>query len=170
MNTSVLKLCAGLCGALLLSQCVATPQTRIQNNPQLYSQLSSRDRQLVASGSLREGMTRDAVYLAWGQADRVSTGVHKGRAMESWTYLGQRPVTTYNMGFGLGGGWGGYPYWGAGRLGYGWAGGLGGWGGWGGGWGSPYWGGGPMVTYIPYTQAVVEFTNGRVTSWMAAPR
>ncbi len=164
MKNSVLKLCAGLCGVLLLSQCVATPQSRIQRNPQLYSQLGDRDRQMVASGSIREGMTRDAVYLAWGKPDRVATGTHKGRAVESWTYVGQRPVTSYNMGFGLGGGWGGFPYWGAGGMGYGWGGGFGGWG--------PYsaWGGGPMVTYIPYTQAVVEFTKGRVTSWMSAPR
>lgn len=164
MKTYVLKACAGLLGAVLLSQCVATPQSRIEKNPQLYSQLGSRDRQMVASGSIREGMNRDAVYLAWGRPDRVSVGTHKGRAVESWTYLGQKPVNTYSMGFGYGGGWGGYPYWGAGRFGYGWGGGIGGWGGY------PYWGGGPSVTYIPYTQAVVEFTSGRVTSWMASPR
>lgn len=170
MKNPVLKLCAGVCGALLLSQCVATPQSRIERNPQLYSQLSTRDRQHVASGTIREGMTRDAVYLAWGKPDRVSTGVHKGRAMESWVYLGQRPVTTYNMGFGFGGGWGGNPYWGGGRFGYGWGGGIGGWGPYGGLGPYSYWGGGPSVTYVPYTQAVVEFTVGRVTSWMAAPR
>lgn len=164
MKTYFLKACAGLLGAVLLSQCVATPQSRIEKNPQLYSQLGSRDREMVASGSIREGMNRDAVYLAWGRPDRVSVGTHKGRAVESWTYLGQKPVNTYSMGFGYGGGWGGFPYWGAGSLGYGWGGGIGGWGGY------PYWGGGPSVTYIPYTQAVVEFTSGRVTSWMAAPR
>lgn len=161
MKNSVLKLCLGLCGALLLSQCAATPQSRIQRNPQLYSQLSTRDRQMVASGTIREGMTRDSVYLAWGRPDRVSVGTNRGREVESWIYLGQRPVSTYNVGFGWGGGWGawgGGPYWGGGPWGYG---GLG---------YGPYWGGGPSITYLPYTQAVVEFTNGRVTRWQSAPR
>lgn len=157
MKTFLGRLCTGVIAALVLSQCVATPQSRIEKNPQLYSQLGARDRELVSNGRIREGMDRHAVYLALGRPDRVSVGSNKGRAVESWTYLGQRPVSTMNMrmGYGWGGGWG--PYWGGGPWGWGWG-------------GYPYWGGGPAVTYVPYTQATVDFTNGRVTRWMTTPR
>lgn len=158
MKNFLPRLCAGLIGALLLSQCAATPQSRISRNPQIYGELSARDQQSVANGMIREGMTRDAVYLAWGRPDRVSVGSNRGRKIESWTYVGQRPVSTMNVGMGFG--WGGGPFWGGGPLG---------WGGY--GWGGyPYWGGGPSVTYIPYTQGVVEFTSGRVTKWLNTPR
>ncbi len=157
---TILRLCTGVVAALVLCQCSATPQSRIERNPQIYSQLNSKDRQLAASGTVREGMTRDAVYLAWGRPDRVSMGTNRGRAIETWTYLGERPVSTFSMGFGSGFGRG--PYWGGGPWG---------WGGWGyGGYGGGYWGGGPSVTYVPYTHGVVEFSNGRVTRWMTTPR
>ncbi|WP_395718391.1 hypothetical protein [Prosthecobacter sp.] len=151
---TILRLFFGLLTALTLSQCASsTPQTRIERNPQLFTRLSAKDRQLVTSGVIREGMTRDAVFLAWGRPDRVSVGTSRGKEIEAWTYVGERPVRTLNMGVGFGyGAWN--PYWG---------------GPW--GWGGPgFWGGGPSVTYVPYTAGVVEFTNGRVTRWMASPR
>jgi hypothetical protein len=55
-------------------------------------------------------------------------------------------------------------------------GGMGGWGGWGGGWGGcgpfidPFFMGGPMVSYIPYEAAWVDFVNGRVSGWQSSPR
>lgn len=152
IKTSFLHLTAALAASLVLCQCAATPQSRIQSNPQTFGQLGPRDRQLVASGSIREGMSRDAVYLGWGRPDRVSAGSSHGRKTESWTYLGQTPVTSYNVGAGFGwGGWGGGPY--------GW-----GWGGY------PYWNTGPSTTYVPYTRSKVDFTNGRVSKWITTPR
>lgn len=155
MKTFLLRSSLGLIAALLLSQCAVTPQTRIDNNPQMFAQLSAKDRQLVTSGVIREGMTRDAVFLAWGRPDSVTHGTNRGRATDLWTYIGQRPVSTMNMSMGMGWGYGGWGY--------------GGWGpyGWG---GNPYWGGGPSVTYIPYTAGVVEFSNGRVVRWTATRR
>jgi hypothetical protein len=153
MNHSILRFFSGLVAVLLLSQCVAGPQRRIERNPQLFNQLSARDRQLVTSGVIREGMNRDAVFLAWGRPDQVTVGTSRGKEIESWTYVGERPVRTYNMnmGFGFGG-------WGMGGCGpYGWGGG-------------PFMGGGPAVMYVPYTAGVVEFTRGRVTRWSATPR
>jgi hypothetical protein len=153
---SILRLCFGLLAAALLTQCASsTPQTRIQQNPQLYSMLSTRDRQLVYSGVIREGMTRNAVFLAWGSPDSVSVGTNRGRELESWTYIGQRPVRTMNMSMGMGFGYGGFGYGGFGPYGYG---------------GYPYMGGGPSVTYIPYTAGVVEFSSGRVVRWAATSR
>lgn len=158
MKTTLSRLCTGLIAVLLLSQCAATPQSRIERNPQLYGQLAARDQQLVTRGTIREGMTRDAVYLAWGRPDRVAVGSARHRTVESWTYLGQQPVSTMNMGYGWGAGLGSWgPYWGGGP--WGWS--RGGYG---------YWGGGPSITYVPYTQAVVEFTSGRVSRYLTTPR
>lgn len=153
MKTSILRTCLGLMAAVLFSQCVSSPQSRIENNPQMYAQLSTRDRELVSSGVIREGMTRDAVFLAWGRPDSITRGTNRGRATESWTYIGERPVRTMNMSVGWGyGGWG-YGGWGP----YGWG-------------GYPYWGAGPSVTYIPYTAGVVDFSAGRVVRWQATAR
>lgn len=152
MKTSIIRLGLGLITAVLLSQCASTPQSRIQDNPQLFAQLSSRDRELVSRGAIREGMTRNGVFLAWGRPGSVAVGSSNGKNLERWTYVGQRPVNTFGMGMGFG--YGGF--------------GFGGWGPY--GWGYPYWGGGPTVTYVPYTAGVVEFTSGRVSRWMASPR
>lgn len=143
--------------ALLLSSCVSSsPQARIERNPQLYNQLSAKDRELVTQGVIREGMTRDAVFLAWGAPDQTTVGRKSGREIEQWTYLGQRPVRTMsmNVGFGYGYGYGGR----CGPWGYG----PGAWGGWGG----P--GFGTDVIYVPYTAGTVGFRSGRVSEWQAA--
>ena len=104
---SFLRFSLGLLAALLLVQCASsTPQTRIHRNPQLYANLSTRDRQLVNSGVIREGMTRDAVFLAWGRPDSVTAGTNRGRETENWTYVGQRPVRTMSMSMGMGFGFG----------------------------------------------------------------
>ncbi len=146
----LLRLGLALIAAVVFPQCASTPQTRIENNPQLFSRLSTKDRQLVSSGVIREGMTRDAVFLAWGRPDSVTVGTNRGRETEQWTYVGQRPVRTMNMNMGFG--FGGYGGWGPYGYGY------------------PYWGAGPSVTYIPYTAGVVEFSLGRVTRWSATAR
>ncbi|OYW71644.1 MAG: hypothetical protein B7Z37_27190 [Verrucomicrobia bacterium 12-59-8] len=122
----------------------------------MFANLSARDRQIVASGHIREGMGRDGVFLAWGRPTSVSVGTNRGKETEIWTYEGQRPVRSMsmNMGFGYGGfGYGGWgPY------------GFGGYGGY------PMWGSGTSVTYIPYTAGVAEFANGRVVGWKATTR
>ena len=93
--------------ALLLSSCASSsPQARIERNPQLYTQLSAKDRELVTQGVIREGMTRDAVFLAWGAPDQTTVGRKSGREIEQWTYLGQRPVRTMSMNVGFGYGMG----------------------------------------------------------------
>ncbi|MBL9134190.1 MAG: hypothetical protein JNG86_23450 [Verrucomicrobiaceae bacterium] len=152
-----------LAASLLLTSCASsTPQGRIERNPQLFNALGSKDRELVTRGVIREGMTRDAVFLAWGAPDQTTVGRKGGRDVEQWTYLGQRPVRTMSMSMGFGYGWGG-----CGPYGYG-----GPWGGYGfggpWGWGGPGWG--SNVMYVPYTAGVVGFRGGRVTDWQAARR
>lgn len=138
---------------ILLSQCASTVERRIERNPALYASLSTQDQQLVRQRQLREGMAKDAVFLAVGKPDRVASGRKNGKDYERWTYLGTETVTTQTFGLGMGG-----------------------WGGWGGAWGGcgpffdPFFMGGPMVTYIPYEAAWVDFVNGRVSGWQSSPR
>lgn len=157
---SFIRLCLVLIATTLFVQCSSTPKTRIENNPQMFAKLSARDRQLVSHGLIREGMARDAVFLAWGRPDSVSIGVNRGRESENWTYEGQRPIRSMNMnmGFGYGG------------FGYGGWGGLGGFGPYGYGGYPMMWGSGTSVTYIPYTAGTADFVNGRVVSWKSTAR
>jgi hypothetical protein len=151
----------GLLGVLtvLLVQCSGMPpvERRIQRNPVLFSRLSAEEQQSVRAGQLTEGMGQDAVFLVLGRPDRVTTGRNRGKDFTRWTYTGQRAVTTQTFGMGMGA-WGG-----------------GGWGrGWGGGWCGPFYDpffmGGPMVTYIPYDAAYVDFVGNRAVGWEVSPR
>jgi hypothetical protein len=148
---------AGLCLAAIvgLSSCTSAIESRITKNPQLYNKLKEHDRALVSRGEIREGMTKEAVFLSWGRADHVSVGRDSGRSVERWGYTGSHPVYTSNLSMGFGSGY----YGGRGRLGYGY-----------GGMWDPYWGGyGPSIAYVPYQAATVEFRNGRVIRFMRAP-
>lgn len=150
----------GLGGAGVLSSCTAPIERRIVANPQLYEKLSGSDRSLVSQGQIREGMTKEAVFLALGRADFVAEGRERGTRIERWTYMDSRPVqtTSVGLGWGMGGG-----YYGGGRLGYSY-----------GGLWDPYWGGhggyGSGFSYIPYQSATVEFRGDRVIKYLREPQ
>ncbi len=71
--------------ALVLSGC-ATTETRISEHPEIFQRLSPRDQALVREGKIREGMSQDAVWVAWGTADQKGTGITRGRSVELWIY------------------------------------------------------------------------------------
>jgi outer membrane protein assembly factor BamE (lipoprotein component of BamABCDE complex) len=73
-------------GALILAGC-STPQTRISERPELYQSLSHRDQVLVSQGQIRIGMSRAAVWLAWGSPDRKIVGNMGGGPTETWVYV-----------------------------------------------------------------------------------
>ena len=73
-------------GALLLSSC-STPETRISEHPDLYQSLSHKDQALVSQGQIRIGMSRTAVWLAWGTPDRKILGNMGGGPTETWLYI-----------------------------------------------------------------------------------
>jgi hypothetical protein len=141
-----------LCAGLLLVSCVpSTPQTRIQQSPDKFSALSSKQQGLVQQGQITRGMSPDAVYLAWGRPSGVFQGSKNGKNTERWDYAGSRPV--YTTGFYGAYGYGPYGYNGPyGHHGYS-------------GWGM---GISPEVAYIPYRIASVWFVNSRVDSWERA--
>jgi hypothetical protein len=134
-----------------LSSCAHPRDKRIAANPKLYQSLSSNDQVLVQQGRIREGMTKEAVFLAIGRPDQVASGREKGSSIEKWTYVGTQPVFTNSFFPGYGG-WGrGYGY-------------CGGW--------DPYWAGfnTPNVIYVPYKAATVSFRGNRVVQYMTGPQ
>src|ERR1051325_5697666 len=72
-------------GASFLSSC-STPETRISEHPDLYQSLSHRDQALVSQGQIRIGMSRTAVWLAWGTTDRKIMGNMGSGPTETWIY------------------------------------------------------------------------------------
>ena len=134
---------------LQFTGCTSTPQTRVQKNPEMLATLSEQEREMVLRGAITEGMSRNAVYLAWGRPDSVATGSENGRPIETWRYSTLQPVYRYGgFGFGLGYG-GGY------RHGHYFYPGV-------------AWNMGP--DYVPMTSSVVRFRNGRVVAWEKAGR
>ena len=152
-----LQLCASATLAVLVVSCVSPRERRIANNPQIYQKLSTSDQVLVQQGRIREGMTKEGVFLSYGRPDSVATGRQKGSSVEQWTYMGSQPVYTNNFGVGMG-----YSRWGYGR-GYGYGNGY--YGAW-----DPFWSMSPTVMYVPYKSASVTFRGNKVTDYLTGPQ
>jgi hypothetical protein len=163
MKTS-LRLLASALVAITLMSCASALERRITSNPQIYNSLTTKDQLLVQQGQIREGMTKEAVFLSYGRPDAVSNGKQKGASIEKWIFMDSQPVYADNMGWG--GGWGGY--------GGGWGGAWGGYRGRGcgyyGGWDPYYMNMAPTVMYVPYKAATVTFRNNRVTEFLTGPQ
>lgn len=161
MKTSLRLLASALLTITVMS-CVSARERRITNNPQIYNSLPTQDQLLVQQGQVREGMTKEGVFLAYGRPDAVSKGKQKGASIEKWIFMGSQPVYTNNFGPGWGGGMGG---WGGAWGGYR---GLGG--GYYGGWDPYYMNFAPSVMYVPYQAATVTFRGNRVTEYLTGPQ
>jgi len=139
---------ASVLAALILTSC-STPQTRISDHPDLFQSLSRSDQALVSQGRIRYGMSRNAVWLAWGSPDSKVIGNMRGHSTETWLYL---DYVTYPY----------YPYYGPYGLGYGPYGpGFG-------FFGDPFYD--PFYyslipPSIPYPNKTVTFSNSRVMSF-----
>ncbi|MDB6118849.1 MAG: hypothetical protein JWO08_2630 [Verrucomicrobiaceae bacterium] len=142
-----------MAAAMTLSSCVNPIERRVSYYPGLYSHLSEKEKQAVHMGKVEEGMSKDAVYLAWGAPGRVAVGKRGGKPFERWGYQSYRPVFTGGYGYGYGMGFG-VGYWGRHRGFYG-------------GFYDPAFYGAPVVTYVAAEGRYVEFVNGRVTAFLA---
>ncbi len=154
MKTQALRLSVCVLALVTLASCVNPREKRIANNQNIYNALPANDQMLIQQGRVREGLSKEAVFLSLGRPDQVATGKKSGKSIEQWTYMGSQPVftNTYSMGMGWGGGY-------RGRGGYGYC----------GAW-DPFWGSGQSVVYIPYKAASVTFTNNRVTEYIQGPQ
>lgn len=125
--------------ALLLASCTSPIVKRIEHNPAIYAALSEPHKAMVSRGEITEGMSKQAVFIAWGRPDRGSKGSQNGKAYERWSYSGYEAVHGTSLGMGMG-------YWGYGCY-------------------DPGFYYAPTVTYLPYEARRVEFLNNKVTAW-----
>lgn len=127
---------------ILLNSCV-TPSstTRIENNPYIYKQLPPKYQELVMKGQITQGMSKKAVFLAWGSPSRSVHGEQNGASFERWDYYKQAPGYSTSIGGYGGRGWGPHSggYYGLGVS--------------------------PRITYSPQHSSTVIFRNDRVSSW-----
>ena len=93
--------------ALFFLTSCETLENRISQHPDIYQRLSPNDQALVSQGKIRNGMSQDAVWLAWGNAEQKAVGNMRGHPTETWIYVN---YATYP-----------YPYYGP-RFGYGFVG------------------------------------------------
>jgi hypothetical protein len=120
----------------------STPATRIHANPEAFARLPADQQTLVSNGQVAPGFTMEAVRLALGAPDRVTTRVAADGRTTIWHYVNYEAV-------------GGPMYF----PGYaGWYRGWGGWGGW-----YPYYMDYP-TRWRGHDTARVEFRGDRVTS------
>lgn len=128
-------------------------EKRIDKNPALFGRLSQSEKDLVLNGEITEGMSRDAVFLAWGRPDMVRSGSREGTGKERWGYFDNAPMHTTSIGIGVGS-YGRSPFYSDfgmhPRFGYGYG---------------PGWGYGHDVDFLPYLEKSAEFENDRVVAW-----
>jgi hypothetical protein len=128
-------------GALVVTSC-STIESRISENPEIYRNLSSRDQALVNQGQIRYGMSRNAVWLAWGSPDSKVIGNMRGHSTETWIYVhyATYPYDPYYGPYGPGFGFFGDPFY------------------------DPFYYS-LIAPSIPYPYKTVTFSNGRVVSF-----
>ncbi|MBQ1960193.1 MAG: hypothetical protein II349_01560 [Akkermansia sp.] len=139
-ESNVYGLTAVAAFVLALSSCQSvTPATRIAENPVLFRSLPVEQQILVQQGRICEGMSQDAVFLAWGAPNNPPyEGQKNGKNVVRWVYTFQEPVMAApTVGVTVVG-----PY----------------------GWYGPamY---GPSTVYVPREAATVQFENNKVVSW-----
>ena len=96
MKTSIFnfRAVAGAISLTVLAGC-ATPEARIQKNPELFASLAVSDQQAIKEGRAALGFTPEMVKLALGDPDRVLTKTDASGVSEVWRY------TTYESEGGL---------------------------------------------------------------------
>ena len=124
---------------LFLCNCSSTIQSRIDENPKMFNSLSGSQKSAVYNGRILKGMPMDAVYLAWGKPDGIKEGNINGKNVEKWRYSSNMPVMNQNIIYG------GHHYYHSDYYG-------------------PFYNS-TSIGYIPYTSAIVQFENRKVTSW-----
>jgi len=147
---------------LFIASCASsTPQSRIEKNPTILESLPESEKNAVKTGNITAGMTKNAVFLAWGNPDRKFESFTEGEKLEKWSYTKLSPVYSQrfsgSFGYGHRRGFGRRRSFGrsgfrGGRFGFK--------GGHHGGFGI-----GTSVSYIPTPAASVTFKNDRVVSW-----
>ena len=86
-----LRVLAAAAAVVLAAGC-ETPRTRARLHPGLFAKLSVADQRLAVTGAVRDGMTTDAVYIAWGDPDERRAATSGKETAERWLYRRQITV------------------------------------------------------------------------------
>ncbi len=124
---------------LFLCNCSSRIQSRIDENPKMFASLTGTQKSAVSKGMILKGMPMDAVYLAWGKPDGTKEGNINGKNVEKWRYSSHMPIWNQNVIYSD------HHYYHHDYY-------------------DPFYNS-TSVGYIPYTSAVVEFENRKVTAW-----
>ena len=82
----ILSLCMLAGGLALLAGC-ATPETRINKNPEAFARLTPDQQQLIKEGKVAIGFDMTTVKLALGDPDRIRVRTTAQGETEIWSYV-----------------------------------------------------------------------------------
>jgi hypothetical protein len=90
----MLRTCLTMHGLLLLVGCTSSNiAARRQALAADYAALTAKEKALVDRGELRQGMSTNAVLIAWGQPSIISTMLTPNGPFITWEYYRKRTVT-----------------------------------------------------------------------------
>ena len=78
----------GLAVAWMAAGC-ASPTCRAHRHREAFQKLAPADQRMVLAGHVHRGMSKEAVYIAWGEPDEKTTASAGKDAPESWLYYRQ---------------------------------------------------------------------------------
>lgn len=77
------------CGAILCGCATSTIDKRRTERISAYEALSPEFQKLVDAGEIKVGMSKDAVYIAWGKPTEIIYAEDNNGKIESWLYYGR---------------------------------------------------------------------------------
>ncbi len=89
-------LCLLVC-AVALTSCINPIQARVSAYPGMYEKLKPAEKEAVNSGAVKDGMSKNAVYFAWGAPWRMGLVKRDGKIFERWGYGGMYAPSYYGV-------------------------------------------------------------------------
>lgn len=86
-----------LTGTLLISGCVSTPESRVEENRNLFESFSASQKEIILKGEVDLDFTHEMVMMAAGLPDRKAKKRSREGSSEVWTYYKYRarPIHGY---------------------------------------------------------------------------
>lgn len=85
----ILRCVGGLAAAALIAGCAHTPDSRIQQNAEVFETFPAEVQETIRRGEVEVGYTPEMVYLALGEPDRKVTRRTADEVREIWFYQGR---------------------------------------------------------------------------------
>ncbi len=83
-----------------LSGCVSTPQSRVEENKDLFESFSANQKEAILKGEVDLDFTHEMVMMAAGMPDRKAKKRTKEGTTEVWTYYEYRARPIHGYGYG----------------------------------------------------------------------